>query len=137
MKRQHIVTIEIKAEEGFLTRLEGLAEESKCTKAEIIDRAVGLYEAALGNAKQGKEIKFAYPVNDSLSRTMKPTNHFEIKMSEEFAKEFEDLQLKTGLSATEVFRRAIAVYGLVKPASMAGERVLLVSKEIERELVSI
>jgi hypothetical protein len=64
-------------------------------------------------------------------------NHFNITMSEEFAKEFEDIQLKTGLSAVEVFRRAIAVYGLVKPASMAGERVLLISKERERELLSI
>ena len=65
MKRQRIVTIELKAEEGFLTRLEGLAEESKCTKAEIIDGAVGLYTIALEEAKQGKEIKFAYPVQDS------------------------------------------------------------------------
>jgi hypothetical protein len=68
---------------------------------------------------------------------MKPINHFDVKMSEELAKEFEDLQLNTGLSATEVFRRAIAVYGIVKPASMAGERILIVSKEIERELLSI
>jgi hypothetical protein len=64
MKRQCIVTIEVKAEEGFLTRLECLAKESKCTKAEIIDLAVRLYETALENAKQGKEIKFAYPVQD-------------------------------------------------------------------------
>ena len=65
MKQQRIVTIEIKAQEGFLTRLECLAEESKCTKAEIIDRAVSLYETALENAKLGKEIKFAYPVHVS------------------------------------------------------------------------
>ena len=65
MKHQRIVTIELKAEEGFLTRLEVLAEECKCTKAEIIDMAVGLYKMALENAKQGKEIKFAHPVNDS------------------------------------------------------------------------
>ena len=68
---------------------------------------------------------------------MKPINHFDVKMSEELAKEFEDLQLNTGLSATEVFHRAIAVYGIVKPASMAGERILVVSEEIERELLSI
>jgi hypothetical protein len=64
-KRRRIVTIVVKAEEGFLTRLEDLAEECSCTKAEIIDSAVGLYETALENVKQGKEIKFAYPVNDS------------------------------------------------------------------------
>jgi hypothetical protein len=64
-------------------------------------------------------------------------NRFNITMSEELAKEFEDIQLKTGLSAVEVFRRAIAVYGIVKPASMVGERILVVSEEKERELLSI
>jgi len=67
-KRRRIVTIVVKAEAGFLTRLECLAEESCCTTAEIIDRAVGLYETALENAKQGKVIKFVYPVNDSIPK---------------------------------------------------------------------
>jgi hypothetical protein len=59
-KRRRIVNIVLKAEAGFLTRLECLAEESGCTTAEIIDRAVGLYSTALENAKQGKVITFVY-----------------------------------------------------------------------------
>jgi hypothetical protein len=64
-------------------------------------------------------------------------NRFEVRMTDELAKEFEEIQRKTGLNGAEVFRRAIAVYGIVKPAQLAGERITIVSKDKEKELVSI
>lgn len=52
---------EIRAEEAFIRRLEELAIASGTSKADVIDRAVGLYAHALKQAQEGKEIYFAVP----------------------------------------------------------------------------
>jgi hypothetical protein len=66
-----------------------------------------------------------------------PSNRFEVRMSDELVKEFEDIQQETGLNGAEVFRRAIALYRIAKKASKDGEQVILRAKDRERELVSI
>jgi metal-responsive CopG/Arc/MetJ family transcriptional regulator len=66
-----------------------------------------------------------------------PSNRFEVRMSDELVKEFEDIQQETGLNGAEVFRRAIALYRIAKRASKDGEQVILRAKDRERELVSI
>ncbi len=58
-------------------------------------------------------------------------------MTDELAKEFEEIQQTTGLNGAEVFRRAIALYKIAKKASKDGEQVILRAKDRERELVSI
>lgn len=50
--------LEIRAEEGFIKELNRLAEESGTTRAEVIDRAIGLYATALHEVQQGKTIQF-------------------------------------------------------------------------------
>jgi hypothetical protein len=50
--------LEIRAESGFIEQLDRLARESGTSKAEIIDRAVGLYAHALKEAKAGNIIEF-------------------------------------------------------------------------------
>jgi len=50
--------LEIRATNEFIERLDVLAKESGTSKAEIIDRAVGLYEEALREAKAGKTIQY-------------------------------------------------------------------------------
>lgn len=66
-----------------------------------------------------------------------PRDRFDVRMSEELAREFDDIQKTTGLNGAEVFRRAIALYKIAKKASTDGEQVILRSKDRERELVSI
>ena len=66
-----------------------------------------------------------------------PSNRFEVRMSDELVKEFEDIQQETGVNGAEVFRRAIALYRIAKRASKDGEQVILRAKDRERELVSI
>jgi hypothetical protein len=51
-------TLVMCAEEGFVKELNRLAEASGTTKAEVIDRAIGLYAKALHEAEQGKAIQF-------------------------------------------------------------------------------
>lgn len=53
--------LEIRAEAGFLEELNRLAEASGTTRAEVIDRAVGLYAKALAEIEQGKTIQFVLP----------------------------------------------------------------------------
>jgi len=53
--------LEIRAEASFLDELNRLAEASGTTRAEVIDRAVGLYAKALAEIEQGKIIKFVFP----------------------------------------------------------------------------
>jgi hypothetical protein len=53
--------LEIRAEEGFINELNRLAEVSGTTRAEVIDRAIGLYATALQEIEQGRVIKFASP----------------------------------------------------------------------------
>lgn len=64
-------------------------------------------------------------------------NRFDVRMSDEFAQEFDEIQKETEMSGAEVFRRAIALYKIAKRASRDGEQVILRSKDRERELVSI
>lgn len=64
-------------------------------------------------------------------------DRFDVRMSEELAREFEEIQQTTGLNGADVFRRAIALYKIAKNASMNGEQVILRSENKERELVSI
>ena len=66
-----------------------------------------------------------------------PRDRFEVRMTDELAKEFEEIQQTTGLNGAEVFRRAIALYKIAKKASKDGEQVILRAKDRERELVSI
>jgi len=56
-----IVTLELKVEKGFITRLNRLAEASGTTRAAVIDMAIGLYETALHEIENGKTIKFVEP----------------------------------------------------------------------------
>lgn len=53
--------LEIRAEEGFINELNRLAEASGTTRAEVIDRAIGLYATALREVEQGKTLKFVFP----------------------------------------------------------------------------
>ena len=66
-----------------------------------------------------------------------PMNRFDVRMSDEFAQEFYEIQKETDMSGAEVFRRAIALYKIAKRASRDGEQVILRAKDRERELVSI
>jgi hypothetical protein len=66
-----------------------------------------------------------------------PANRFDVRMSDELAQEFYDIQKETEMSGAEVFRRAIALYKIAKRASKDGEQVILRAKDRERELVSI
>jgi hypothetical protein len=51
--------LEIRAEEIFIRKLEELATASGTSKAEVIDRAVGLYAHALEEAQKGNDLFFA------------------------------------------------------------------------------
>jgi hypothetical protein len=51
--------LEIRAEERFIRKLEELATASGTSKADVIDRAVGLYAHALEQAQQGNDLYFA------------------------------------------------------------------------------
>ena len=53
--------LEIQAEEGFINELNRLAGASGTTRAEVIDRAIGLYAIALREVEQGKTLKFVFP----------------------------------------------------------------------------
>ena len=53
-----VIRFEIRAEVGFVKELERLAEASGVSKAEVIDRSVGLYAEALRQAEMGNDIKF-------------------------------------------------------------------------------
>ena len=66
-----------------------------------------------------------------------PRDRFEVRMSDELAQEFDDIQQATGMTGAEVFRRAIALYKIAKKASKEGEKVILRAEDRERELVSI
>jgi metal-responsive CopG/Arc/MetJ family transcriptional regulator len=66
-----------------------------------------------------------------------PPNYFQVRMSDELAQEFDEIQQTTGMNGAEVFRRAISIYIIAKKASMDGEQVILRAKDRERELVSI
>jgi len=63
--------LEIRAEEGFINELNRLATASGITRAEVIDRAIGLYATALSEVEQGKTLKFVYP--DSAPETAAPS----------------------------------------------------------------
>jgi hypothetical protein len=63
--------LEIRAEEGFINELNRLAEASGTTRAEVIDRAIGLYATALHEVEQGKTLKFVFP--DSKRETAVPS----------------------------------------------------------------
>jgi metal-responsive CopG/Arc/MetJ family transcriptional regulator len=65
-----------------------------------------------------------------------PPNLFQVRMSDELAQEFDEIQQTTGMDGAEVFRRAIALYKIAKRASRDGEQVILRAKDRERELVS-
>ena len=49
---------ELRAEASFVKELERLATASGTSKAEIIDRAIGLYAEALKQAENGMDIRF-------------------------------------------------------------------------------
>jgi hypothetical protein len=49
---------EFRAEDHFVEELERLAIASGTTKAQVIDRAIGLYAEALRQAEEGKDIYF-------------------------------------------------------------------------------
>jgi len=61
-------------------------------------------------------------------------DRFEVRMSDELAKEFDEIQQTTGLSGAEVFSRAISLYGIAKRAIENGEQFILKGKDMEREL---
>jgi len=65
-----------------------------------------------------------------------PPNLFQVRMSDELAQEFDEIQQTTGMNGAEVFRRAIALYKIAKRASRDGEQVIIRAKDRERELVS-
>ncbi len=83
--------------------------------------------------------KEEWPLYDqeSLLSPTTPCNHFEVRMSDELAQEFHEIQEITGLNAAEVFRRAIGLYKIAKEAVKDGEQVILRSDERERWLTSI
>jgi metal-responsive CopG/Arc/MetJ family transcriptional regulator len=66
-----------------------------------------------------------------------PPNLFQVRMNDELAQEFDEIQQTTGMNGAEVFRRAISLYKIAKKASVEGEQVILRAKDRERELVSI
>ena len=53
------------AESGLIEELDRLAKESGTSKAEIIDRAIGLYAHALKEAQAGNVIQFV-PENEAI-----------------------------------------------------------------------
>ena len=89
--------------------------------------------------EEDKTEREEWPLYDqeSLPSPTTPCNHFEVRMSDELAQEFQEIQEMTGLSASEVFRRAIAIYKIAKEAVKNGEQVILRAKDRERWLTSI
>jgi hypothetical protein len=73
----------------------------------------------------------------TMSNPATPRDRFEVRMSDELAQEFDEIQQTNGMTGAEVFRRAIALYKIAKKASKDGEQVILRAKDRERELVSI
>ena len=49
---------ELRVKVSFVKKLERLATASCCSKAEVIDRAIGLYAEALKQAENGMDIHF-------------------------------------------------------------------------------
>ena len=62
---------------------------------------------------------------------------YEVRMSETLAKELEEIANEAQLSKAEVFRRAIALYGLTKRAIMNKEERIIRNGDKERQLESI
>ena len=58
-----------------------------------------------------------------------PPNLFQVRMSDELAQEFDEIQQTTGMNGAEVFRRAIALYKIAKKASEEGKQVILRAKD--------
>ena len=72
-----------------------------------------------------------------LHATPMADTRFEVRMSETLARELEEIATEAQLSKAEVFRRAIALYGLTKRAIMNKEEVIIRNGDKERQLVSI
>ena len=70
-------------------------------------------------------------------RQSTPSDSFSVRMSEELAREFDEIQKDTGMNGAEVFRRAIALYKIAKKASTDGEQVILRAKDNERLITHI
>jgi len=84
-----------------------------------------------------KKAMIEYSENVSSEETPQVTSsyeHFKVKMSDELAKQFDEIQQTTGLSGAEVFRRAIALYSIAKKAIENGEQLILRGEDREREL---
>jgi metal-responsive CopG/Arc/MetJ family transcriptional regulator len=78
-----------------------------------------------------------YSENVSSEETPQVTSsyeHFKVKMSDQLAKQFDEIKQTTGLSGAEVFSRAIALYSIAKKAIENGEQLILKGEDREREL---
>lgn len=62
-----IKVLDLIVEEGFIIELDRLAEASETTRAEVIDRAIGLYATLVREAEQGKTIQFVHMPSDDNS----------------------------------------------------------------------
>jgi hypothetical protein len=96
-----------------------------------------------GNAHAVPSAPLALPIWSKTGTTL-ITGHrsmadtrFEVRMSEALAQELEAIADEAQLSKAEVFRRAIALYGLTKRAIMNKEEVIIRNGDRERQLVSI
>ena len=84
-----------------------------------------------------KNAMIEYSENVSSEETPQVTSsyeHFKVKMSDQLAKQFDEIQQTTGLSGAEVFSRAISLYSIAKKAIENGEQFILKGEDKEREL---
>jgi hypothetical protein len=91
----------------------------------------------LDSAKIREIIDFLEPFAEPSIAISTPSDSFSIRMSEELAREFDEIQKDTGMNGAEVFRRAIALYKIAKKASTDGEQVILRAKDNERIITHI
>lgn len=64
-----------------------------------------------------------------LSDNFQDLSRFDVKMSPELARDFNNLSYETNLSRSEVFRRAIALYKRCSREILDGGRVLVQDKD--------
>ena len=86
----------------------------------------------LDSAKIREIIDFLEPFAEPSIAISTPSDSFSVRMSEELAREFDEIQRDTGMNGAEVFRRAIALYKIAKKASTDGEQVILRAKDNEK-----
>jgi metal-responsive CopG/Arc/MetJ family transcriptional regulator len=69
---------------------------------------------------------------------MSPRTRFEVTLNERFAQDFDAMATEEGVSRTELFKRAMAAYRVLKTEQDHGAKVIIKKEgNAERELVLV